>query len=107
MVIESSLSPSTAIVITDASIKNNIAISILYMHIANSSLIKTLHHMVFVTSTEAKFFVIRCGISQASNKKYISKIIIITDSIYAAKKIFDSSSYSFQASVVAILSNLC
>ena len=107
MVIELSLSPSTAIVITDASIKNNIAISILHMHIANSSLIKTLYHVVFATSTEAKFFAIRYGISQASNKKYISKIIIITGSIYATKKILDLSSYSFQASTVAILSNLC
>ena len=63
MVIELSLFPSTAIVVTDASIKNNIATSILHMHIADSPLIKTLHHTVFVTSTEAKLFAIRCGIN--------------------------------------------
>jgi len=106
MVIELSLSPSTAIVITNASIKNNIATSILHTHIADSPLIKTLHHTVFVTSTEAKLFAIRCSINQASNKKDISKIIIITNSIHAAKKIFDPSSHPFQASTVAILSNL-
>jgi len=95
MVIESSYSPSTAIIITDVSIKNDIATSILHMHIANSLLIKTLHHAAFITSTEAKLFTIRCGINQASNKKDISKIIIVTDSIHAAKKIFDLSSHPF------------
>ena len=89
MVIKSSDSPSTAIVIMDASIKNNIATSILHMHTFNSPLIKTLHHTVFVTSTEAELFTIRCGINQASNHEDISKIIIITDSIHMAKKIFD------------------
>ena len=98
-------SPSTAIVVIDASIKNSIATSILHIYIANSSLIKTLHHMAFVTSTEAELFAIRCGINQASNKKNVSKIIIITNSIHAAKKIFDSLSHSFQVHTVAILSN--
>jgi len=77
------------------------------MHIANSSLIKTLYHAVFVTSTEAKLFAIRYSINQASNKKDISKIIIITNSIHAAKKIFDPSSHPFQAFAVVILSDLC
>ena len=63
MVIKSSNSPSTAIVIMDTSIKNNIAISISHMHTFNSPLIKTLHHTVFVTSTEAELFTIRCGIN--------------------------------------------
>ena len=106
MVIESSFSPSTAIVITDVSIKNDIATFISYMHIANSLLIKTLHHVAFVTSTEAELFVIRCGINQASNKEHVSKIIVITNSIHAAKKIFDPLSHPFQAYAVAILSNL-
>ena len=62
--------------------------------------------MVFVTSIEAKLFAIRCGINQASYMKDISKIIIITNSIHVAKKIFDPLSHPFQASVVAILSDL-
>ena len=65
------------------------------MHIANSSLIKTLHYTVFVMSTEAELFAIRCGINQASNKENVSKIIVITNSIYVAKKIFDSLSHPF------------
>jgi len=107
MVIETSDSPSTAIIITDASIKNNIAIFISHMHTFNSPLIKTLHHAVFVTSTKAELFTIRCGINQASNQEDISKIIIITNSIHVAKKIFDLSPHPYQIHAVAILNELC
>jgi len=63
MVIEASSSQSTAIIASDASIKNNITTSILHIHISNQPLIKTLHHAAFVTSSEAKMFAIRCGIN--------------------------------------------
>ena len=105
MMIKSSLSSSTAIVVMDASIKN-IAISISHIHIPNYLLIKTFHHVVFITSTKAKLFAIRCGINHASNQDDISKIIIVTDSIYMARKIFDSSLYPYQIQAVAILNNL-
>jgi len=52
-----------ALVISDASIKNNIAISIAHIHIHNKPIIKTIHHAVNITSTEAKLFVIRCSIN--------------------------------------------
>jgi len=106
MVIESSLLQSIAIIATDASIKNDIATSILHMHTSNQPLIKTLHHVTFVTSAEAKLFAIRCGINQASTKKNISKIIVITDSIHVAKKIFDSLSHPLQIHAMAILKEL-
>ena len=51
MVIESSLSLSTAIVVIDASIKNDIATSISHIHLTNHSVTKTLYHVAFVTST--------------------------------------------------------
>jgi len=57
-------------------------------------------------STEAELFVIRCGINQAYIKKNISKIIVVTDSIYVAKKIFDSLSHPYQVHAVAILHGL-
>jgi len=63
VVIESSLSQSTAIVTMDTSIKNNIAISISHMYISNQPIIKTLYYAVFVTSSEAELFAIRCGIN--------------------------------------------
>jgi len=101
-----SSSPSTAFVITNASIKDNIATSISYVHSANQPLIKTVHHAVFVTSTEAELFTIRCSINQACIKENMSKIIVITDSIQAAKKIFDSKSHPFQSYTMAILNEL-
>ena len=106
MVIESSSFPFTAIVVTDGSIKNEVAISISYTHTHNNPIAKTVHHTVHITSTKAKLFVIRCGINQASNQDSISKIIVITNSIYAAKKIFDLSSHPFQIYLVAILTEL-
>jgi len=106
MVIEASSSQSTAIVASDASIKNNIATSISHTHISNQPLIKTLHHAVFITSTETKMFTIRCSINQATARTNVSKIVIITDFIHAAKKIFDPSSHLFQIQLVAILKDL-
>jgi len=105
LVLWNSLS-STALVVTDASIKNNIATSVAHVHQTNSPLIKTVHHAVFVTSLEAELFAMRCGINQACNKDNISKIIIITDSIHAVKLIFNSLSHPFQSHLVAILSKL-
>ena len=92
--------------ITDASIKNDIATSISHVHIANHSLTKTVHHASFMTSTKVELFAIRCGINQACSKDTVSMIIVITDSIHAAKKIFDSKSHPFQLHTAAILSEL-
>ena len=49
-----------------------------------------------MSTTEAELFAIRCGINQAIGISYIKCIVIITDSLHAAKKIFDSSSHSYQ-----------
>jgi len=91
---------------TDASIKNDIATSISHVHIANCPITKTIHHAVFITSTEAELFVIRCSINQACSNKAINKIIVVTDSIHTVKKIFDSSSHPFQHHSASILSEL-
>jgi len=58
--------------------------------------VKTLHHAVNVTSTEAEFFVLHCGINQATCLHKVSKIIVITDSIHTAKKIFNPSAHALQ-----------
>ena len=59
-----------------------------------------------MTSIEVELFVIRCGINQACSNEVISKIIVVTDSIHAARKIFNSSSHPFQCHSLAILSEL-
>jgi len=106
MILRNSSSHHTALIITDASIKNDIATSISYVHIANQPLTKTVHHAAFITSTEAELFTIRCGINQACTKENVSKVIVIIDSIHAAKKIFDSKSHPFQSHTATILSEL-
>jgi len=57
-------------------------------------------------STEVKLFVIRCSINQAICFPNVKYIFVITDSIHAAKKIFDSLSYSYQIHLVAISDEL-
>ena len=106
MTLWSSSSPKTAIVVTDVSIKNNIATSISHIHVFNQPMIKTVHHTAFVTSTEAKLFAIRCGINQVCSIENISKIIVVTDSIHTARKIFDDKSNSYQIHSTAVLHKL-
>jgi len=105
LILQNSL-PSSALVVTNASIKDNIATSVMHVHQANSPLIKTVHHAVFITSSEVELFTMRCEINQACNKNNISKIVVITDSIHLAKRIFDSLLYSLQSHSAAILSEL-
>ena len=106
LAIKSSSIPSHTLIIMDASIKNNIATSISHTYIHNKPVTKTLHHVVNVTSTEVELFAIRCSINQATKANDISKIIVITNSIHAAKKIFNLSSHSFQSHTASILNEL-
>ena len=48
-----------------------------------------------VLSTEAELFAIRCSISQASQMQDITSIIVIKDTIYVTKHIFNTSIYSY------------
>jgi len=104
---ESSLSPSVALVALDASIKNNVATSISHIHMVNKPLMRTIHQAVNVTSTKAELFAIRCGINQATHFDNISRIIVITDSIHTARKIFNPLNHPFQIISATILSDLC
>ena len=106
MVLQNSSIPNTALVITDASIKYDIAMSIAHIHSINRPLIKTIHHASFVTSSETELFAIRCSINQACLLDNVSKIVVVTDSIHVAKKIFDPESHPLQSHSTAILSNL-
>jgi len=98
---------STALIITDASVKNNITTSITHIHIQDKPIMKTLHHALNVMSTEAELVTIRCGINHATSIDNISKKIIVIDSIHTAKKIFDPSFHPFQKHMVSILKELC
>ena len=96
IVLESSSFPSTTIIVFDVSIKNNVATSISHIYINNKPLTKMIHHVVYVTSTKAELFAIRCGINQATNFDNVFKIIVVTNSIHTAKKNFELSIHSYQ-----------
>jgi len=84
---------TNALVIMDASVKNSIATSISHIHVHNKPVVKTLYYTVNVTSTEVEFFALRYGINQVTSFHEISKIIVITDSFHAVKKIFNILSH--------------
>jgi len=93
LAIESSSSVTNVLIIMDASVKNSVATSISHIHVHNKPVVKTLYHTVNITSTEVEFFTLHCGINQVTSSHEISKIIVITDSFHATKKIFDMSSH--------------
>ena len=97
---------SSTLIVTGVSIKNNVTTSIAHIHVRDKPIMKTLHHALNITSTEAKLFAIRCGINQATNICSISKIIVVTDSIHVAKKVFDSSLHLLQKHLASILKDL-
>ena len=84
------------IIILDTNIKNNIAISITHIHFCSNSIKKILHYTINIIMIEAELFAIRYRISQATQLSNIFYIIIITDSIHIARRIFDSSTYPYQ-----------
>jgi len=97
---------NSVIVILDTSIKNNITTSITHVYSCSNLIKKTLHHTINITTTKAKLFTIRCRISQTTQLPNIFYIIIITNSIYAAWRIFDSFTHSYQLQLITIFKDL-
>ena len=106
LAIKSSNTPSNTLVVIDVSVKNNVAFCIAHVHVHNKPIIKMLYHTSNIMSIEAEFFAIRCGINQATHLHSILKIIIVIDSIYTAKKIFDPLSHPLQKHAAFILKDL-
>jgi len=96
LVLNVSLKSNTIIVISDASIKNNITIFIVHIHSFSSFIKKMLYHAINITSTETELFAIRCRISQAVQIPYTSYIIVIMNTLHTAQIIFDSTIHPFQ-----------
>ena len=107
MAIKLSEVSAQALIITNASIKNNVTTFISHVHIHNKLIIKMLHHTTNIMSIEAKLFAIRYGINQATNTDNILRIIIITDSLHTVKKIFDLSLHFYQSHSNFVLKELC
>ena len=57
---------NTVLVISNTNIKNNITISVSYIHKKQDTITKTVHYIMNVLSTEAELFIIRCGINHVT-----------------------------------------
>ena len=58
-----SVDPKTAVIISDASIKNQVTMFIVHIHVYKTSVVKIIYHAINVTSTKAELFAIRCGLN--------------------------------------------
>ena len=96
----------SSIVVSDANIKNQVTTSISHIHSFNKPIVKTLHRATNVTTAEAELFTIRCGINQAITDPSVKHIVVITNSLHIARKIFDSSTHLYQIHSTAIFSEL-
>ena len=54
IILLSSADPKSVVIVSDASIKNQVATSIVHVHVCNSPVLKTIHHTINVTTTEAE-----------------------------------------------------
>ena len=106
LAIESSSSLSDTLVITDASVKNNVASSIAHIHVFNKPVVKTFYHAINVTFSEAKFFSIRCSINHTIFSQEILKIIVVTDSIHVTKKYLTCLCTCFKSKLLSFCWNL-
>ena len=64
---KASLDSKTAVIVSDASIKNQVATSIAYIHFYDRPVIKTIHYAINFTLIEVELFTIRYGINQATH----------------------------------------
>jgi len=57
------VNPKTAVIVSDASIKNQVTMSIVHIYVYKTPVVKIIHHAINVTSTETELFAIRCGLN--------------------------------------------
>ena len=88
--------PSSTIVVSDTSIKNHVATSISHIYSFKKPVVKTTHRAINITTTEAELFTIWCSINQAVACSNVNHIVVITDSLHAARRILNSSVYPYQ-----------
>jgi len=106
IMLRASSDPFSSIVVSDTSIKNQVTTSILHIHSFNKPIIKTLHRAINITTAKAELFAICCSINQAVANHNVKHIIVITNSLHIARRIFDSFTHLYQIHSTAISSEL-
>ena len=80
--------------------------SVIHIWKEQALITKATYHTINISPTEAEFFAIRYGISQAVCINNITNIVVVTDAISAAQKIFNTSCHLFQLYSIAISQDL-
>lgn len=96
----------TMLIVANANIKNNIAILVSHIQKDHNIINKFIYHAMNVDSTEAELFTFRCGIDQVTKLHNVLKVVIIINTILAAKKIINTSTYLYQLYSIAISKSL-
>jgi len=102
----SSQNNDTILIISNTGVKNNIVTSVSYVKREYKIIMEIIHHGMNIMSTKEKLFAMRYSIGQASQIQGITYIIIVTDTIPAAKKIFGTSLYPYELYSIVIFNDL-
>lgn len=96
----------TAVVIVDVSVKNNTVTAVSHILSKYRDIIRIVHHVFNVMTTEAKLFIIKSGINQACQILDVKKVHVITNSVHTAKHIFDPFAHLYQTQSIAAAQDL-
>ena len=77
---DSIISQNTILIIFNTSVLKNVTTSVLYIY-RGQDIIKTMYHVMNITSTKAELFAIRCSINCITQIQDIAHIIVITNAI--------------------------
>ena len=94
------------LIITNVSLKNNIATMVSHTCRGQEIIAKMTHHTTNINSTKVELFAIICGINYADYLLDVNHIIVIIDAISANRQIFDILIYPYQLHSIVILKDL-
>ena len=100
------INQNTILIIINASVKNNIVTSVSHIYRRQKVIYKSIHHAINITVIKAELFAIKYRINYVVQLQDVACIIIVTDIILAAKRIFNSSIHSYQLYSIVIFKSL-
>ena len=85
---DSLIDQNTIPIISDASVKNNVTTSVLYIHRGQDIITKTVYHLMNIMSTEAELFAIRCGINDVTQIQDIAYTLLLSQMPFQPLNVF-------------------
>jgi len=99
-------SPLHTCIIADGGVKNGSVTAISHIWHANTRIKRLQMHAMNASSTEAKIMAMCIGLEFILSMEDIKHITLITDSIHAAKKIFDTTMHPYQLLVTPLATKI-